>query len=69
MFKEGVEKPDQHGGPILDVQEIRTIFGGIPPIYDVHLKIRDNLMELLSDWKEDCLVGNVILNQVSIQIW
>ncbi|KAK2141472.1 hypothetical protein LSH36_1092g00051 [Paralvinella palmiformis] len=64
VFKEGVEKPDQHGGPILDVQEIRTIFGGIPPIYDVHLKIRDNLMELLSDWKEDCLVGNVILNQV-----
>lgn len=64
VFKEGVEKPDQHGGPILDVQEIRTIFGGIPPIYDVHLKIRDNLLEILSDWKEDCLVGNVILNHV-----
>ena len=64
VFKENIEKPEQTGGPILGIQEIKTIFGSIPPIYDVHLKIRDNLCEILKDWKDECLVGNIVLDHV-----
>lgn len=44
------------------------IFGKIPPIYDVHMKIRDNLNELINDWDESCMVGDIFVKQVRLSI-
>jgi hypothetical protein len=66
VFKEEIENPNQPGGPIIDPQNIKAIFGGIPPIFEVHVKIRDELSEIINNWQEDALVGNVILKHVSL---
>ena len=34
-----MEAPDQRGGPILNSEEIKSIFGNIPDILSVHTKI------------------------------
>lgn len=65
MFKEKIEEPNQYNVPILAQLEIKSIFGKIPPIYDIHCKIRDELSDLINNWKEDALVGDVILKHVS----
>ena len=64
-FKEEIERPDQPGGPLLDATDVKLIFGKIPPIFDIHLKIRDELSELVSNWREDYHIGQVILSHVS----
>uniref|UniRef100_UPI0037E9834E protein ECT2 isoform X3 n=1 Tax=Semicossyphus pulcher TaxID=241346 RepID=UPI0037E9834E len=61
LFKIPLEKEGQVGGPILAQEEIKTIFGCIPDIYDVHTRIKSDLEELLSDWSEDKSVGDIIL--------
>ncbi|XP_064615176.1 protein ECT2-like [Liolophura sinensis] len=61
VFKEEIEKPSQYNGPLLKPQESKIIFGNIPPIYEVHCKIRDELAEILSNWREDHSIGDVIL--------
>ncbi|MGH0150978.1 UNVERIFIED_CONTAM: hypothetical protein FKN15_044060 [Acipenser sinensis] len=40
LFKDPLEKEGQLGGPILAVEEIKTIFGSIPDIFDVHTRIK-----------------------------
>lgn len=40
LFKLPLEKEGQVGGPILAQEEIKTIFGSIPDIYEVHTRIR-----------------------------
>jgi len=66
VFKEEIERTDQPGGPILDSQDVKAIFGGIPSIYDVHIKIRDELNEMISRWSDDESVGNIFLRHVSV---
>ncbi|KAK5612148.1 Protein T2 [Crenichthys baileyi] len=61
LFKHPLEKEGQVGGPILAQEEIKTIFGSIPEIYEVHTRIKNDLEELLTDWSESKSVGNVIL--------
>ncbi|XP_023210075.1 protein ECT2-like [Centruroides sculpturatus] len=61
MFKEPLEQPDQVGGALLDGTELKIIFGNIPPLYEVHTKLREDLYILLQNWKEDKSVGNIIL--------
>uniref|UniRef100_A0A3P8UU34 Epithelial cell transforming 2 n=1 Tax=Cynoglossus semilaevis TaxID=244447 RepID=A0A3P8UU34_CYNSE len=61
LFKHPLEKEGQVGGPILAQEEIKTIFGCIPDIYDIHTRIKTDLEDLLSDWSEDASVGNIIL--------
>ncbi|RXM32942.1 Protein ECT2 [Acipenser ruthenus] len=41
LFKDPLEKEGQLGGPILAVEEIKTIFGSIPDIFDVHTRIKN----------------------------
>lgn len=64
-FKAQIEKPDQYNGPLLSPQEIKIIFGNIPPIYDAHCKMRARLQEIVENWTEDVYVGDVILDYVS----
>lgn len=96
LFKLPLEKEGQLGGPILAPEEMKTIFGSIPDIYEVHTRIKvgvadtadrrvigcatgvcsfvcfvsapnqSDLEELLTDWSEDCSVGDVILKYVSL---
>lgn len=61
LFKLPLEKEGQVGGPILAQEEIKTIFGSIPEIYDVHTRIKADLEELVMDWSEDKSVGDIIL--------
>uniref|UniRef100_A0A665WPY3 Epithelial cell transforming 2 n=1 Tax=Echeneis naucrates TaxID=173247 RepID=A0A665WPY3_ECHNA len=61
LFKHPLEKEGQVGGPILAQEEIKTIFGSIPDIYEVHTRIKHDLEELLTDWLEERSVGDIIL--------
>ncbi|ESO86405.1 hypothetical protein LOTGIDRAFT_61738, partial [Lottia gigantea] len=61
-FKSQIEKPDQYNGPLLSQQHSKIIFGNIPPIYDIHCKIRDRIGKLVENWNEDCSVGDVIID-------
>ncbi|XP_041861527.1 protein ECT2 isoform X2 [Melanotaenia boesemani] len=61
IFKHPLDKEGQVGGPILAQEEIKTIFGSIPDIYEVHTRIKNDLEELLTDWSETRSVGNIIL--------
>ncbi|XP_071343440.1 protein ECT2 isoform X3 [Trachinotus anak] len=61
LFKHPLEKEGQVGGPILAQEEMKTIFGSIPDIYEVHTRIKSDLEELLTDWAEDRSVGDIIL--------
>uniref|UniRef100_A0A4W4HPL3 Epithelial cell transforming 2 n=1 Tax=Electrophorus electricus TaxID=8005 RepID=A0A4W4HPL3_ELEEL len=61
LFKYPLEKEGQVGGPILAQEEVKTIFGSIPDIYEVHTRIKADLEDLLVDWSEDKSVGDIIL--------
>ncbi|XP_053285939.1 protein ECT2 isoform X2 [Pleuronectes platessa] len=61
LFYYPMEKESQVGGPILAPEEIKTIFGSIPDIFDVHTRIKHDLEELLTDWQEERSVGDIIL--------
>ncbi|XP_034563841.1 protein ECT2 isoform X5 [Notolabrus celidotus] len=61
LFKIPLEKEGQVGGPILAQEEMKTIFGCIPDIYEVHTRIKSDLEEVLTDWSEDKSVGDIIL--------
>lgn len=62
-FKAQIEKPDQYNGAILAQQDIKIIFGNIPPIYEAHCKLRDSLAFLTEHWSETNSVGDCILNR------
>jgi len=64
VFKDEIEKLDQPGGPLLDPQESKAIFGGLVPIYDVHVKIRDELVAIVSSSSNDWPVGAAFLRHV-----
>ncbi|KAL4219754.1 Protein T2 [Mactra antiquata] len=59
-FKAQIEKQDQYNGAILAAPDIKLIFGNIPPIYNIHCAISDELAEMVENWREDHLVGSVI---------
>ncbi|XP_023272299.1 protein ECT2 isoform X2 [Seriola lalandi dorsalis] len=61
LFKHPLDREGQVGGPILAQEEIKTIFGSIPDIYEVHTRIKHDLEELLTDWREERSVGDIIL--------
>ncbi|RUS82304.1 hypothetical protein EGW08_009936, partial [Elysia chlorotica] len=62
-FKAQIEKPDQYNGAILAQQDIKIIFGNIPPIHEAHCKLRDSLAFLVEHWAESNSVGDCILNR------
>ncbi|NXU47889.1 ECT2 protein, partial [Turnix velox] len=61
LFQVPLEKEGQLGGPILAQEEIKTIFGSIPDILDVHTKIKANLEDLMMNWTESKSIGDIIL--------
>nr|XP_006134694.1 protein ECT2 isoform X4 [Pelodiscus sinensis] len=61
LFQVPLEKEGQLGGPILAQEEIKTIFGSIPDILDVHAKMKEDLEDLMINWAESKSIGDVIL--------
>ncbi|XP_075717739.1 protein ECT2 isoform X1 [Rhinoderma darwinii] len=61
LFQVPLEKEGQVGGPILALEEIKTIFGSIPDILDVHTNIKGDLEKMMMDWAETKSIGEVIL--------
>ncbi|NWX81741.1 ECT2 protein, partial [Nothoprocta ornata] len=61
LFQVPLEKEGQLGGPILAQEEIKTIFGSIPDILDVHIKIKEDLEDLMINWTESRSIGDIIL--------
>ncbi|KAE8603926.1 hypothetical protein XENTR_v10014504 [Xenopus tropicalis] len=61
LFQLPLEKEGQLGGPILAPEEIKTIFGSIPDILDVHTNIKGDLEKLMIDWAESKSIGDIIL--------
>lgn len=59
VFKEPLEK-EPRGGSIISAEDIKTIFGRLPGILEVHNKIMNELESLVNDWKEDKCIGNII---------
>lgn len=53
-------------GSLLAPADIKIIFGNLPPIYEIHEKIRKELTEVIHSWSEDHSIGNLILNHVSL---
>ncbi len=54
VFKKPLDDPNQIGGQLLNQTELKIIFGNLPPIYDVHmkmLKVRQN--SILNEAKEN----------------
>uniref|UniRef100_A0A671MQD3 Epithelial cell transforming 2 n=1 Tax=Sinocyclocheilus anshuiensis TaxID=1608454 RepID=A0A671MQD3_9TELE len=66
LFKYPLDKEGQVGGPILAPEEIKTIFGSIPDIYEVHTRIKVDLEELVMNWSEERSVGDIILKYVKL---
>ncbi|CAL1276165.1 unnamed protein product [Larinioides sclopetarius] len=62
VFKEPLENPEQAGGPLLAPAEIKIIFGNLPPLLEIHQKIRAELTDIVYSWHEEQSIGNVILN-------
>ena len=55
------------GGAILDLTEVKEIFGNLPPIYEVHCKIKDKLEKLTlrlnaNETGENISVGEIYLD-------
>ncbi|XP_021562505.1 protein ECT2 isoform X5 [Carlito syrichta] len=61
LFQIPLEEEGQRGGPILAPEEIKTIFGSIPDIFDVHTKIKDDLEDLMVNWDESKSIGDIFL--------
>uniref|UniRef100_T1J565 DH domain-containing protein n=1 Tax=Strigamia maritima TaxID=126957 RepID=T1J565_STRMM len=60
-FKEPLELDDQVLGPLLSPTELKIIFGNVPPIFEVHNKLRDDLANLMANWNEECSLGSIFL--------
>ncbi|XP_071798925.1 protein ECT2-like [Asterias amurensis] len=60
IFKDPLET-EQTGGPILDQEEIKTIFSKIPEIYEVHRRLLEDVETLLEDYNDEKSIAQIIL--------
>lgn len=61
MFKTPLEDLSVSEGQLLNNTELKIIFGNLPPIYEVHKQMLEELCWAASHWKEDFSIGNVFL--------
>ncbi|XP_037075712.1 protein ECT2-like isoform X2 [Pollicipes pollicipes] len=61
LFKEPLEAVDQVGGPLLEPPDIKIIFGNIPPMYEVHQQLRDDLARMAHHWRDELSVGEAVI--------
>ncbi|XP_069689585.1 protein ECT2 isoform X4 [Periplaneta americana] len=61
MFKSPLENMSESEDYLLNNTELKIIFGNLPPIYEVHKQMLEELCWAASHWKEDFSIGNVFL--------
>lgn len=60
MFKKHLEDmPEEEA--LLNNTELKIIFGNLPPIYETHVKMLEELRWTSSHWTEERSIGNIIL--------
>lgn len=59
MFKKHLEEMPENEA-LLNHTEIKMIFGNLPPIYEVHKQMLEDLREASKNWSEDISIGNII---------
>ncbi|XP_019767152.1 protein ECT2 isoform X2 [Dendroctonus ponderosae] len=60
LFKNYLElMPDEEA--LLNNTELNLIFGKLPPIYETHVKILDELRWTIAHWHEERSIGNIII--------
>jgi len=62
---EEAEDATQQGGALLDPQEMKIIFGNMPPILRVHSEMLTKLVAAEEAWSESVTVGSIILGYAS----
>ncbi|XP_067014278.2 protein ECT2 [Anabrus simplex] len=61
LFKVPLEEMAETNSPLLNNTELKIIFGNLPPIYEVHCHMLEELKWMATHWKEDCSIGKIIL--------
>lgn len=63
MFKNHLEKIllDNEEEALLNNTELKIIFGNLPPIYETHSKMLEELRWASAHWSEDTSIGNIFL--------
>lgn len=61
MFKKPLEDLSESEGQLLNNTELKIIFGNLPPIFEVHKQMLEELCWAASHWKEDFSIGRVFL--------
>lgn len=63
LYKELEEKVEK-GDTLLNHTEMKIIFGNLPPIYEVHRNMLEDLQEAALSWNEEFSIGEIILKYV-----
>ncbi|KAH8278203.1 hypothetical protein KR044_002039, partial [Drosophila immigrans] len=61
LFKNKLEELAETNDPLLNKSEIKSIFGNFLPIHEVHQSMLEHLRKLHSNWREDCHIGDIII--------
>ncbi|XP_062134543.1 protein ECT2 isoform X4 [Drosophila sulfurigaster albostrigata] len=61
LFKNKLEELAETNDPLLNKSEIKSIFGNFLPIHEVHQSMLEHLRKLHANWREDCLIGDIII--------
>lgn len=66
LYKDPLEKMvESDEQPLLNPTELKIIFGHLPPIYQTHCQMLEQLRWASAHWTEDISIGNIILKFVS----
>lgn len=65
MFKQPLEEMTEEESetmkPLLNNTELKIIFGNLPPIYELHRRMLEELKWASSNWSEDVSIGRLVL--------
>lgn len=61
LIKAPLEEMSEEEGPLLDNTELKTIFGHLPPIYELHSKMLQELCWANCHWTDTTSIGSIIL--------
>ncbi|CAK8677722.1 unnamed protein product [Clavelina lepadiformis] len=61
VYKEPLEKFVVEGHPLLAAEDIRSVFGGISQIAELHSFIHKDLSEIIDNWSENCCVADLFI--------
>ncbi|XP_002068972.3 protein ECT2 [Drosophila willistoni] len=62
LFKNKLDElAETEDDELLNKSEIKSIFGNFQPIHEVHQSMLEKLRDMHSNWHEDCLIGDIII--------